>query len=74
MLPATHVGHRRAAFCQGLKSKVGLAAAKAAAVRVNLNIVSCSVVVPPMHTPSRTSLLLPLRVLLSHNLPFPRVH
>jgi hypothetical protein len=30
--------YRRAAFYNGLKSKVGLAAAKAAALRVNLNI------------------------------------
>jgi hypothetical protein len=29
---------RRAAFYQSLKSKVGLAAAKAAALRMNLNI------------------------------------
>ena len=31
-----------------------------------------SIVAAPMHAPSRTSLLLPL--LLSHNLPLPRVH
>jgi hypothetical protein len=53
---------KRAAFYQGLKSKVGLAAAKAAALRVQ----GCSIVAAPMHAPSRTSLLLPL--LLSHNL------
>ena len=29
---------KRAAFYQGLKSKVGLAAAKAAALRINLNV------------------------------------
>ena len=29
---------KRAAFYNGLKSKVGLAAAKAAALRVNLNV------------------------------------
>jgi len=63
---------KRAAFYNGLKSKVGLAAAKAAALRVNLNVQGCSIVAPPMHAPSRTPLLLPL--LLSHNLPTPRVH
>ena len=56
---------KRAAFYNGLKSKVGLAAAKAAALRVNL------IVAPPIHAPSRTPLLLPL--LLSHNLPTARV-
>ena len=60
-----------APFYNGLKSKVGLAAAKAAALRVNLNVQGCSIVTPPMHAPSRTPLLLPL--LLSHNLPTPRV-
>jgi hypothetical protein len=63
---------KRAAFYQSLKSKVGLAAAKAAALRINLNIEGCGVVVPPMHVPSRAPLRIPL--LLSHNLPFPRVH
>jgi hypothetical protein len=63
---------KRAAFYNGLKSKVGLAAAKAAALRVNLNVQGCGIVAPPMHAPSRTPLLLPL--LLSHNLPLPRVH
>jgi len=63
---------KRAAFYNGLKSKVGLAAAKAAALRINLNVQGCSIVAPPMHAPSRTPLLLPL--LLSHNLPTPRVH
>jgi len=63
---------KRAAFYNCLKSKVGLAAAKAAALRVNLNVQGCSIVAPPMHAPSRTPLLLPL--LLSHNLPTPRVH
>jgi len=60
---------KRAAFYNGLKSKVGLAAAKAAALRVNLNVQGCGIVAPPMHAPSRTPLLLPL--LLSHNLPTP---
>ena len=63
---------KRAAFYNGLKSKVGLAAAKAAALRVNLNVQGCGIVAPPMHAPSRTPLLLPL--LLSHNLSTPRVH
>ena len=45
-----------AAFYQGLKSKVGLAAAKAAALRINLNIQGCSIVAAPMHAPSRTGL------------------
>jgi hypothetical protein len=52
--------------------QVGLAAAKAAALRVNLNVQGCGIVAPPMHASSRTPLLLPL--LLSHNLPTPRVH
>jgi hypothetical protein len=63
---------KRVAFYQGLKGKVGLAAAKEASLRINLNVQGCSIVAAPMHTPSRTSLLLPL--LLSHNLPLPRVH
>ena len=63
---------KHAAFYNGLKSKVGLAAAKAAALRINLNVQGCSIVATPMHAPSRTSLLLPL--FLSHNLPPPRVH
>ena len=63
---------KRAAFYNGLKSKVGLAAAKVAALLVNLNVQGCSIVAPPMHAPSRTPLLLPL--LLSHNLLNPRVH
>ncbi len=33
-----------AAFYQGLKSKGGLAAAKAAALRINLNVQGCSIV------------------------------
>jgi len=39
---------KRAAFYNGLKSKVGLAAAKAAALRINLNVHGCSIVAPPM--------------------------
>ncbi len=61
---------KRAAFYQPLKSKVGLAA-KAAALRINLNVEGCDMVAAPMHAPSRALLLLPL--LLSHNLPLPRV-
>jgi hypothetical protein len=63
---------KRAAFYNGLKSKVGLAAAKAAVLRINLNVQGCGIVATPMHAPSRTPLLLPL--LLSHNLLIPRVH
>jgi len=62
----------RAAFYQSLKSKVGLAAAKAAAFRINLNVEGCGTVAAPVHAPSRAPLLLPF--LLSHNLPLPRVH
>ncbi len=63
----------RAAFYMGLKSKVGLVAAKASALRINLNIQGCSVVAPPLHAPShsRAPFLLPL--LLLHNIPLPRV-
>ncbi len=60
------------AFYMGLKSKVGLVAANASALRINLNIHGCSVVAPSLHAPSRALLLLPL--LLSHNIPLPRVH
>ena len=35
---------KRAAFYMGLKSKVGLVAAKASALRINLNIQDCSIV------------------------------
>ena len=62
---------KRAAFYQSLKSKVGLAAAKAAALRINLNAKGCGIVAAPVHAPSVTPLPLPL--LLSHNLPLPRV-
>jgi hypothetical protein len=67
---------KREAFYQDLKSKVGLAAAKAAALRINLNVQDCSIVAAPMHAPSRTSLLLPLLLSpnLPPNLPLPRVH
>ena len=63
---------KRAAFYNGLKSKVGLAAAKAAALRVNLNVQGCVIVATPMHAPSRTPLL--LHLFLSHNLPIPPIH
>ena len=51
---------RRAAFYNGLKSKVGLAAAKTAAraMRINLNIDGCGVVAPPVHSSLRAPLLL----------------
>ena len=60
---------RRAAFYNGLKSKVGLAAAKTAAMRINLNIDGCGVVAPPVHSSLRAPLLLDN---LAHNLPLPR--
>jgi hypothetical protein len=63
---------KRAAFYMGLKSKVGLVTANTLALRISLNIQGCSVVAPRLHVPSRAPLLLPL--LLSHNLPLPRVH
>ena len=56
----------------GLKGKVGLVAAKASALRINLNIQGCSVVAPPLHAPSHAPLLLPL--LLTHNIPLPRIN
>jgi hypothetical protein len=45
---------KRAAFYQSLKSKVGLAAAKAAALRINLNVESCGIVAAPVHALSRS--------------------
>jgi hypothetical protein len=62
---------KRAAFYQSLKSNVGLAAAKAAALRINLNVEGCGIVAAPVHAPSRAPLLPPL--LLSHNLPAARI-
>jgi hypothetical protein len=41
-------------------------------VRINLNVEGCGIVAAPVHAPSRAPFLLPL--LLSHNLPLPRVH
>ena len=61
---------RRAAFYNGLKSKVGLAAAKTAAMRIDLNIDGCGVVAPPVHSSLRAPHL--LANLLAHNLPLPR--
>ncbi len=46
-----------AAFYQSLKSKVGLAASKATALRINLNIEGCGIVAAPVHAPSRAPLL-----------------
>jgi len=60
----------RAAFYNGLTSKVGLAAAKTAAMRINVNIDGCGGVVAPSVHSSRAPLLLPN--LLAHNLPLPR--
>jgi hypothetical protein len=44
---------KRAAFYQSLKSKVGLVAAKAAELRINLNVEGCGIVAAPVHAPSR---------------------
>jgi hypothetical protein len=41
-----------AAFYQSLKSKVGLSAAKATALRINLNVEDCDIVADPVHAPS----------------------
>ena len=60
---------RRVAFYNGLKSKVGLAAAKTAAMRINLNIDGCGVVAPPVHSSLRAPLL--LANLLAPNSPSP---
>ena len=51
---------------QGARTRAALRVAQ-----TGLNVQGCSIVAPPMHAPSRTPLLLPL--LLSHNLPTPRV-
>jgi hypothetical protein len=45
-----------------LKGKVGLAAAKAAALRMNLNVEGCGIVADPVHSPSRAPLIVPLRL------------
>jgi hypothetical protein len=57
---------KRTAFLQSLKSTIGLAASKAAALRINLNIQGCGIVAAPVHASSRAPLLSPL--LLSHNI------
>jgi hypothetical protein len=66
---------KRVAFYQSLKSKVGLAATKSVALRINLNVERCGIVI---EQPQCTLLLalpgLLLPLLLSHNLPLPRVH
>jgi hypothetical protein len=54
------------------RTRGGQSSTKAAAVRINLNVEGCGVVAPPLRAPSRAPLLLTL--LLSHNLPHPRVH
>ena len=63
---------RRAAFYQSLKCKVGLAAAKVAALRSNLriNLNIDGIVAPPMHAPSSAPLLLPI-LLSNTQYPFP---
>jgi hypothetical protein len=63
---------KRAAFYQSLKGKVGLAAAKAAALRINLNVEGCGIVAAPVHAPSRTPLLLPLLLTISLSPAFTR--
>jgi hypothetical protein len=79
----------RAAFYQGLKSKFGLAATKAAALRINLNIegwrsrtpnarsLSLCLSSPPHSVHSvmmMLSFICSFRNKNEHNLPFPRVH
>jgi hypothetical protein len=51
---------KREAFLQSLKSKIGLAASKAAALTINLNIQGCGIVSALVHAPSCAPLLLPL--------------
>jgi hypothetical protein len=65
----------RAAFFRSLKSKVGQAAAKATALRINLNVEGCGIEAASVHAPSRAPLLRPLRAFF-HTIPggFPRVH
>jgi hypothetical protein len=63
---------KRAAFYQSLKSKVGLAAAPSGGVEDQPQCQGCGIAAAPVHAPSRAPLLSPL--LLSHNLPLPRVH
>jgi hypothetical protein len=51
--PSDSFRFKRVAFYQSLKSKVGLAEAKAAALRINLNVKGCGIVAAPVHAPSR---------------------
>jgi hypothetical protein len=55
----TRTCFRLAAFYQSFKHNVGLAAAKAASVRINLNIEGCGIVAPTMHAPSPTHFFSP---------------
>jgi len=48
------------ALYQSLKSKGGLAADKAAALRINLNVEGCCIVAAPVHAPSRAPLFHPI--------------
>ena len=64
--------YRRATFYNGLKSKVGLAAAKVAALRVNLNINGCNIVAPQARGLRARAYL--TDSLLSHSLPVPHAH
>jgi hypothetical protein len=50
---------KRAAFFQSLKSKVGLATANVAALRINFNVEGCSILAAPVQAPSRAPLLPP---------------
>jgi hypothetical protein len=45
---------KRAAFYQSLKNKVGLAAANAAALRINLSVEGCGILAAPVHAFSRS--------------------
>jgi hypothetical protein len=61
---------KHAAFYHSLKSKVGFAAAKAAALRINLNVEGCGIVAAPVHAPPRAPLVLPLQH-MSSTIPLP---
>jgi hypothetical protein len=50
---------KRAAFYQSLKSKVRLAAAKAAALRIYLNVEGCVIVAPSARSLSRVEMATP---------------
>jgi len=50
---------KRAAIFQSLTGKVGLAATKAAALRIKLNVEGCGIVAAPVHAPSRAPFLPP---------------